>query len=88
MEPLGVVLGVLGAVLGALGTVFWSNVAARQFLKKIKIDFELVFRSKSLPKGSQNGVKNVPKSKHKSKMKKASLWDRVWVVLGSFWCQC
>ena len=98
---LGLLLGplrrVLGASWGGLGTSWsglgasWdglgSYVAARYFLKKIKMDFKSILSPKRLAKGNQNGVKNDKKSKHKSKMKKAALWDRVWVVLGSFWYQ-
>ena len=47
----------------------------------------MILRCQKGPKRGQNGVKNDPKSKHKSKMKKAALWDRVWVVWGSFWRQ-
>ena len=94
LEPLGRVPGAswsdLGASWSGLGTS-WDGlgryVAATYFLKKIKMDFESILRPKRLPKGSQNGAKNDPKSKHKLKMKKAALWDRIWVVLGSFWCQ-
>ena len=92
LEPLGRVRGAswsdLGASwrgLGASWDGLGTYVAASYFLKKIKMDFKSILSPKRLAKGSQNGVKNVPKSKHKSKMKKAALWDRVWVVLGSFW---
>ena len=100
-KPLGGIMGHLGSLLAAswgLLAASWSGlgtswdglgryVAATYFLKKIKMDFESILRPKRLPKGSQNGAKNDPKSKHKLKMKKAALWDRIWVVLGSFWCQ-
>ena len=87
---LGASWGGLGASWGRLGAS-WDGlgtyVAAIHFLKKIKMDFKWILRPKRLAKGSQNGVKNDKKSKHKSKMQKAALWDRVWVVLGSFWYQ-
>ena len=99
--PLGLLLGHLGRVLGVswggLGTSWsglgasWdglgSYVAASCFLNKIKMDFKWILRSKRLPKRSQNGAPNGTKSKQNSKIKKTALWDRVWVVLGSFWCR-
>ena len=41
-----------------------------------------------LPTEDPNGAEHVPKSNQRSKMKNTTLWERLWLGLGSFGCNC
>ena len=52
------------------------------------MDLRPILRFQIVPKGDQHGAEHGPKPNQKSKMKHATLWNRLCVGCGSFGCKC